>query len=127
LEAARILIARKVGFVLCLAGAVDSEPLDQELRRLAAAPDMEGRILFLGEKSAEDLRDCYGMSSVVVLPSRSEGLPRVLLEAQAMEKPVVAYNNGGMSAAVLPNESGFLIETGDVKALADKIGFLLQN
>jgi glycosyltransferase involved in cell wall biosynthesis len=88
---------------------------------------MEGRILFLGEKSAEDLRDCYGMSSVVVLPSRSEGLPRVLLEAQAMEKPVVAYNNGGMSAAVLPNESGFLIETGDVKALADKIGFLLQN
>ena len=127
IEAARILIARKVGLVLCFAGAVDSEPLYQELLGLVAAAGIEERVLFLGEKSAEEMRDLYAISSVVVLPSYSEGLGRVLIEAQAMKKPVVAYDNGGMREAVLQNETGSLIETGDVKALADKIGFLLQN
>ncbi len=127
MEAARILFARKVNFVLCFAGAVDSEPLHQELRRSAAAMGLERRILFLGERSAEEIRDWYALSSMVVLPSYSEGLPRVLLEAQAMKRPVLAYDCGGMSEAVLQNETGFLVKTGNVEALADKISFLLEN
>src|SRR5271165_2877933 len=124
---ARILRARNIDFVFCFAGAVDSEPLHQDLRRFAANPEMEGRILLLGEISAEELRNWYGMCSVVVLPSYSEGLPRIVLEAQAMKKPVVAYDSGGTNKAVLANETGFLVKTGDVKALADKISFLLEN
>jgi glycosyltransferase involved in cell wall biosynthesis len=64
---------------------------------------------------------------LVVLPSYSEGLPRIVLEAQAMKKPVVAYDSGGTGKAILANETGFLEKTGDVRALADKINFLLQN
>ena len=127
MAAARILIARNLDFVLCFAGAVDSEPLYHELRRSAAAPEMAGRAVFLGEINAEELRNWYGMCSVVVLPSYSEGLPRVVLEAQTMQKPIVAYDCGGTTEAVLPNETGFLVKTGNVETLAEKIQFLLEN
>jgi glycosyltransferase involved in cell wall biosynthesis len=73
------------------------------------------------------MRDLFAASRVVVLPSRSEGLPRVLLEAQAMETPVVAYRCGGMSDALLPSQSGFLLEAGDVQGLADRIALLLDD
>jgi glycosyltransferase involved in cell wall biosynthesis len=127
LEAARILKEKKIDFVLCFAGAVDSEPLYQGLRRSVEDMALEGRVLFLGERSAEDVRDWYAKSSVVVLPSYSEGLPRIVIEAQAMKKPVVSYDCGGVRDALLPDETGFIVRTGDVHALAEKISFLLQN
>lgn len=127
MEGARILLAKQVNFALCFAGAVDSEALHQELRRFADANGLQGRVLFLGEISADEMRDWYGASSIVVLPSDSEGLPRVLLEAQAMEKPIVTYDSGGTSEAIVPNQTGFLVKKGDVETLADKIGFLLQT
>jgi glycosyltransferase involved in cell wall biosynthesis len=127
LEAARILIERKINLVVCFAGAVESQSLHQELCRSVVAMGLEGRVLFPGEMSAEQIRDWYALSSMVVLPSYSEGLGRVLLEAQSMMRPVVAYDSGGTGAAVLPNETGFLVKAGNVIALADKIAFLLQD
>ena len=126
-DAARILIARKLDFDVCFAGAVESQSLRQELLRTAAAIGLGDRVHFLGEVSTKVIRDLYALSSVVVLPSYSEGLPRVLLEAQAMKKPVVAYDCGGIGEAVLPKETGLLVKTGDVEALADEISFLLEN
>jgi glycosyltransferase involved in cell wall biosynthesis len=127
IEAARLLKARNIDFVVCFAGAVDSESLHGDLRRSVVAMGLEARVLFPGEISAEEMRDWYASSSIVVLPSYSEGLGRVLLEAQAMGKPVVAYDSGGIREAVLAGETGFLVKEGDVSALADKIGLLLQD
>jgi glycosyltransferase involved in cell wall biosynthesis len=127
MEAARILMAKKTDLILCFAGAVESEQLHQELRMSAVRMGLEERVLFLGERSPEEIRDWYARSKIVVLPTYSEGLGRVLLEAQAMKKPVVAYDCGGTSRAFLADETGFLVKTGDLKALADKISFLLEN
>jgi glycosyltransferase involved in cell wall biosynthesis len=127
LQAARILAARNLDFQVCFAGAVESESLYQDLRRYAAAAGLEGRVIFLGELRQEEIRDYYARSRVVVLPTYSEGLGRCLVEAQAMQKPVVAYDSGGVGETVLPNETGFLTKTGDVERLADRIGFLLTN
>lgn len=127
IKAVSLLIGKKIDLSLCFAGAVDSEAEHQTLHKMAAAADLQGRISFLGERSAEELRDLYAASCMVVLPSYSEGLPRVLLEAQAMKKPTLSYDSGGMSEAVLPNQTGFLVKTGDVEALANKIRFLLDN
>ena len=127
IAAARILAARNLDFAVYFAGAVDSKTLHEELRQSTVATGLEGRISFLGEKTAEEIRDLYAQCSVVVLPSHSEGLGRVLLEAQAMKKPVVAYDGGGMSEALLADSTGFLVKTGDIEALATKIGFLLLN
>jgi glycosyltransferase involved in cell wall biosynthesis len=127
LMAARILSAKGVDFDVCFAGGVDSETLHQQLRRSVEETGLKGRVYFAGEQSAEELREWYACSSVVVLPSHSEGLGRVLLEAQAMMKPVVAYNCGGMSEAVIPGETGYLVEKANVEALVEKIGLLLKT
>jgi glycosyltransferase involved in cell wall biosynthesis len=127
IEAAHILIGQQIDFVLCFAGAVDSESLHQELRRCAAVSGLEERVFFLGERTADEIRDLYALARLVVLPSHSEGLPRVLLEAQAMKKPVVAYDSGGIREAVMSNHTGLLVRTGDVQALAEKIRLLLED
>jgi len=50
-----------------------------------------------------------------------EGLLVSVMEAMAMEKPVVAYNIRGVRDLVVDGETGFLVPFGDVKALAEKI------
>jgi glycosyltransferase involved in cell wall biosynthesis len=127
IEAIALLIATNSDFSLCFAGVVDSEDEHRELREIVAAAGLQERVSFLGEQTAVELRDLYASSCMVVLPSHSEGLGKVLLEAQAMRKPVIAYDSGGMSQAFLNDETGFLVKTGDIQALADKIRFLLDN
>jgi glycosyltransferase involved in cell wall biosynthesis len=127
IQVAGILKQRGVDCVLYFAGAVESKALECELRDRAAAAGLTDKVLFLGEQNREEIRDLYSSSSIVVLPSYSEGLPRVLLEAQSMKKPVIAYNSGGVMNAMVPDESGFVMDKGDLAGMAAKIGFLLQN
>jgi len=127
MEAAKALAANQLDFELWFAGAVESPSLHAELRALAATPVMRGRVEFLGEVKAEEMRERYARSTVVVLPSHSEGLPRTLLEAQAMKKPVVAYDSGGIAEALLPGESGFLVAKGNISDLARKVALLITD
>jgi glycosyltransferase involved in cell wall biosynthesis len=69
----------------------------------------------------------YAKSSVVVMPTYGEGLGRVLLEAQSMELPVIAYNTGGVPDAVLPGKTGYLVKKGDAEQLADRIETLMKD
>lgn len=127
IEAARILQAQGTHLILSFVGAVESPALLDELRQAATAAGLAQQVRFPGEISAERLRSAYAQCSFVVLPSYSEGLPRVLIEAQAMAKPIVAYDNSGMKEAVIDGETGFLVKTGDVQALAGRIGSLLRD
>jgi len=54
-------------------------------------------------------------------------LGRVLLEAQAIQRPVLAYDTGGVRDALLQSESGLLVSSGDIQALADAIHALLTD
>jgi glycosyltransferase involved in cell wall biosynthesis len=64
---------------------------------------------------------------VVVLTSSNEGTPVSLIEAQMCSKPVVAYNVGGVKDTFIDNESGFLVEKGDIKAFAARLLLLINN
>lgn len=60
--------------------------------------------------------------NVIALPSTGkEGLPNVLLEALAMEKPCIATNKYGMPEVVIEGKTGYVFPSGDVDALADAI------
>jgi glycosyltransferase involved in cell wall biosynthesis len=64
---------------------------------------------------------------VVVLTSSNEGTPVSLIEAQLCSKPVVAYNVGGVKDTFLNNESGYLIDKGDINSFSNKLLQLINN
>jgi colanic acid/amylovoran biosynthesis glycosyltransferase len=62
----------------------------------------------------------------LLLPSYAEGLPVVLMEAMALERPVVTTTVAGIPELVQPGENGWLVAPGDVPALARALGELLR-
>jgi glycosyltransferase involved in cell wall biosynthesis len=76
---------------------------------------------FLGAVPHSDLPDIYAADSIVVLPSVSEGLSRVLLEAMACEKPVIATDIPANLSLVRNEVNGLIVPLGDVELLAEAI------
>jgi glycosyltransferase involved in cell wall biosynthesis len=65
----------------------------------------------------EDVRPFYCMADCVVLPSYREGIPRVLLEAMAMEKPIITTDAPGCRNVCVDGVNGFLVKPKDVESL----------
>lgn len=80
----------------------------------------------LSATSLEDVRDGYAASEFVVMPSYSEALGLVPLEAQAMGKPVITYDSDGLPDAV-GRRSGILVHKGDIEGLKIQIAGLLRD
>ena len=74
-----------------------------------------------------DMPALYACMDIVVLPSYWEGLPRCLMEATAMAKPIVASNISGNREVVEDGVNGFLVPPRDVGALAEAIARLVQE
>lgn len=128
IKAGAMLQGRGLDFRIAFAGRVDSTRFKQELREEIFHHNLVDKVQFLGVLSQEKLRDCYAASTVMAFPTyHHEGLPRVLLETQAMKVPPVAYATGGVSEGLIPGRTGFLLRTGDVEGLAARIGELLDN
>jgi glycogen(starch) synthase len=66
-------------------------------------------------------------ASIVVMPSRTEGLPQVSLQAAQMARPVVAACVGGLAEIVVDGETGLLVPPEDSDALASAIAQLLAH
>ena len=123
-ECARILSQRRQVCFL-LAGAVDSgNPASISPDRLAEWEE-RGWVRYLGERS--DIRELLALSDLVVLPSYREGFPRVLLEAAAMGKPMVATDVPGCRDVVDNGVNGLLVPARDAGALVIAIETLLDS
>jgi glycosyltransferase involved in cell wall biosynthesis len=99
--------------------------LRQGLERQVAELGLADRFILPGFRT--DLESLISAADVVVLPSFTEGLPNVALEASAAGVPVVATAVGGTPEVVTDGETGFLVPPGDSAALAGKVSLLLQN
>ena len=104
---------------------VGEGPLDNMLHDLVDRLGLSDSVLFTGFQM--DVAAIISSFDVAVLPSYFEGMGRVLLEAMAMEKPVVASRVGGIPDLVKDNVNGLLITPGDVKGLADALKKLLND
>lgn len=85
----------------------------------------EGIVEYLG--TVRDIRPVIGAASCVVLPSYREGIPRALLEAAAMERPVVATAVPGCMDVVDHEETGLLCRERDARDLAAKMEAMVQR
>jgi glycosyltransferase involved in cell wall biosynthesis len=98
-----------------------------QLEKLISELGLEGKAEFLDHVPQEVLRDYMRSCQVLVLPSLSEGLGRVLIEAMACGKPVIGTNTGGIPSLIHDGGNGFLIPPNDPEALAGKLIYLLSS
>jgi len=105
--------------------------LRSELEKLAK--QWLRRYRFLGVRTSEEVREWMNRASVVCVPSitrpsgEEEGFGMVSAEAQAVAKPVVAFDSGAISEVVCHGRTGFLAPEGDWKTLAGYLLTLLQS
>lgn len=98
--------------------------LESMRSRIAATP-FAGRILFPGP--VRDVPSFLSMCSVFLHTSYVEGLPNVLLEAQAYETPVVTTRCGGAADVVEHGKSGFVLDERDAVVFAKHVQYLLEH
>jgi glycosyltransferase involved in cell wall biosynthesis len=99
--------------------------LRPELEARVAELGLAGRVVMPGFRT--DLDSLIGAADVVVLPSFTEGLPNVALEASAAGVPVVATAVGGTPEVVRDDVTGYLVPPGRPAAIAAKVGDLLRD
>ncbi len=119
-EAAKILKAKYPNVHFVYVGGVDvgnHSALDEEY--MHSNPAVE----YLGERA--DIRELIDGADIFVLPSYREGLPRTVLEAMSLSKPVVASDVTGCRDCVVDEQNGYLVPSKDIVALSNAIEKLI--
>jgi glycosyltransferase involved in cell wall biosynthesis len=138
-----VLVRRKgVHHLISAFGQISASHPDARL--VLASHDAEGRYLdtlrtqirdlhltdrveLVGPLSQDELAEQMRTSHVFILPTYSEGLPRVVFEAMAAGLPVVATRVSGIPEIVEDGVTGLLVEPGEEQALADCLLWMLQH
>jgi glycosyltransferase involved in cell wall biosynthesis len=112
IEACRRLTDQGVDFLCRIAG---DGPERGRLSELIRDLNLNSHVELLGELSRAELPAAYSWSDVVVLTSKSEGIPLTLMEAMAMGKLVLAPNITGIPELVINGKTGFLYHAGSME------------
>lgn len=110
----------QVTFVL-----VGDGPLRTQLEEQARTLGIADRVRFLGQRM--DSQAVISLFDIFVLPSVIEGMPNALLEAMALEKPVIVTNAGGNAEVVQDKVTGFVVPTRQPMEMAHRILQLLRD
>ena len=121
-EAWRRVAAEVPDATLHVVGRGTLEPL-----ATALVEELPGRVEWTPSLSAEEVAAALDASTLLVLPSRSEGMGRVLVEAGCRARAVVGSRVGGIPDVVGDGETGILVPPGDSAALADALVRVLSD
>lgn len=101
---------------------VGTGPYLSKLKNIANKLNISESVIFTGRVSDDDLPRYYNLADIFVnLTMRLEGLPLVIIEAMACEKPVVASAIGGIKDVIEDGVSGILVAPGNINALKGNI------
>ncbi len=98
---------------LHLVGGAENADYANQLRQQAAELGIGDRVNFAGAVSQAELARYFGAARVMVLPSLSEGLGRVVVEAMLLGTPVIGSCVGGIPDLIVDGENGYLVEAGN--------------
>ncbi len=101
-------------------------PERNSLMQLICKNQIEDRVTLLGHVATGQMDALYRHSDAVVLTSRSEGIPLVLMEAMARSRPVLAPAITGIPELVIPGKTGFLYKAGEAGDFLEKLLFLAE-
>jgi glycosyltransferase involved in cell wall biosynthesis len=84
-------------------------------------------VKMLGVVSHSEMSKVYQNADVLILPSYSEGMPIVMLEAMASEMPVIVSDVGAVSEILVDGDGGFIVPVGDIEAIVSKISLFTRD
>jgi len=125
LEALNYLQAKEINFILEIVGEGPYRSfLEKKIKKL----DLQDKVKFSGAiMFGNELFQKYKSADIFVLPSLSEGIPKVLFEAMAFGLPIVATKVGGIPDVIKHLENGYLVKPGNSIQLAEAINVLIKN
>lgn len=130
IQACQQLKARGVDFRCTIIG---KGPDEEFLRQLMHDHDLEDRIVLIGARQQDDVlaiyrdSDLFVLASVVAQDGDRDGIPVVLMEAIAMQIPVISTRVSGIPELVRHKETGWLVPERDVMAIANAIAHLASD
>ncbi len=127
IAAVAVLAERFPDVLFALVGAEPdtAQGYESVLRAQVAELGLQDKVVFTG--FCDDTPGVFAALDVVVLTSDNEPFGRVLIEAMAAAKPVVATEGGGVPEIVVAGQTGLLVSVGDALATADAVGSLLAD
>jgi len=112
-------------FVVAGADAVEEEGLTKEMQKMAARFGVSDYFTFLGKR--QDVPQVMNAMDLLVVPSLAEPFGKVIIEAMACRKCVIASNVGGIPEIIRDGENGILVPPGDCKKLEQSILSIMRN
>ena len=106
-------------------GEAEHEKYKQELRQIVEKLGLAQDVIFTGFR--RDIPELLAAFDVLVLPSLEEAFGRVVIEAMACAKPVVATRGGGLPEIIRDKETGLLVPVKDPQAIAGAVLQLLAD
>jgi len=101
----------------------DRSEIEQQINVLG----LQDRVDMLGFVDPDDVPELMNSVTLILIPSRSEGLPNVAKEAGLMARPVIATRVGGLPEVIDHGQTGLIIDPGDASALTDSVAYLLDH
>ena len=121
IEAAKILKDNKRSFTILIAGTgKDRKSLQKKINL-----NQLSNVKLIGFQN--NLLSILKAADYVIMPSRQEGMPNVVMESMALGKSVLAAKVNGVSELMDHNKNGFIFEPMEVKPIVDAMNFVLDN
>lgn len=98
-----------------------------ELKKSISNSQHKKNILLTPFIAIDELIEKYSNADLFILPSKSEGLGRVVIEAQATGCPVLVSSNTGAVDLIIDHETGYIFENDNLEDLKDKIKNIIDN
>ena len=112
---------------LSIVGPAPNEKYFKELKDLIDKSDLQNQVSLIGTVDRESVKDYYSTSNLMILPSISEGLARVIFESQVAMCPVLVTDAPGMSDIVIDGQTGYVFESNNLDSLSLKIEYIKNN
>ncbi|MCU0551573.1 MAG: glycosyltransferase family 4 protein [Leptolyngbya sp. Prado105] len=122
-EAIKPIVAAGIAIKLVLVG---DGPLRPQIEAMIAESGLQDHVEITGWASGETVREQILAARVLVLPSFAEGLPVALMEALALNRPVISTYIAGIPELVIPNSCGWLVPSGSIVELTAAIKEVLE-
>jgi glycosyltransferase involved in cell wall biosynthesis len=119
LKSIKIINSKRRDIVLLVCGTIEEKNFKKEIAALSPSIKLV--------ESRRDNYILYSIADVVVLPSRSDPFPLVMVEAGTFGKPFIGGKTGGIAEFIEDGKNGLLFDPGNQVQLAEKIIYFLNN